>query len=172
MVNRQSRLHFGEYLGKAEVAVYVISGVLLVVAALEVIGRSGKLLWDDLWHSTVATGGVYVLDELLLVLMIVEILHTVRLSIRAHSLVTEPFLIIGLIASVRRVLVVTLQTADITRNGNWSAETAGIFHASMVELGLLGLLILVLVVCIVLLRRVAPVPTSEITEPEKVPGQH
>ena len=136
----------------------------MVVAALEVIGSSGKVLWDDLRHSTAAIGGVYVLDDLLLVLMIVEILHTVRPSIRAHALVTEPFLIVGLIASVRRVLVITLQTADITRNGTWSAETAGIFHASMVELALLGLLIFVLVVCIVLLRRVAPVPTSETTE--------
>src|SRR5579872_931698 len=164
MVNKTSRLPFDEYLGKAETAVYLVSGVLLVVAALEVIGSSGKVLWDDLRHSTAAIGGVYVLDDLLLVLMIVEILHTVRLSIRAHALVTEPFLIVGLIASVRRVLVITLQTADITRNGTWSAETAGIFHASMVELALLGLLIFVLVVCIVLLRRVAPVPTSETTE--------
>jgi hypothetical protein len=32
-----------------------------------------------------------VLDQLLVVLMLVEILHTVRISIHSHTLVTEPF---------------------------------------------------------------------------------
>jgi hypothetical protein len=36
--------------------------------------------------------------------MIVEILHTVRISLRSHILVAEPFLIVGLIAAVRRIL--------------------------------------------------------------------
>jgi hypothetical protein len=43
--------------------------------------------------------------------MLVEILHTVRISIRSHILVTEPFLVIGLIASIRRILVITLKRA-------------------------------------------------------------
>ncbi len=51
MVNKTSRRHFDEYLGKAETAVYLVSGVLLVVAALEVIGSSGEVLWDDLRQS-------------------------------------------------------------------------------------------------------------------------
>jgi len=36
------------------------------------------------------------------------------------------------------------------------AKPSGIFHSSMIELGLLGLLVLVLVVSITLLRRYAP----------------
>jgi hypothetical protein len=43
--------------------------------------------------------------------MLVEILHTVRISIRSHVLVTEPFLVIGLIASIRRMLVISLELA-------------------------------------------------------------
>ena len=52
--------------------------------------------------------GVQVLDQLLFVLVLVEILHTVRISIRAHEILIEPFLIVGLIASIRRVLVITM----------------------------------------------------------------
>ncbi|PYT32499.1 MAG: hypothetical protein DMG57_01545 [Acidobacteria bacterium] len=37
--------------------------------------------------------------------MLVEILHTVRISIRSHNLVTVPFLVVGLIASIRRMFV-------------------------------------------------------------------
>jgi len=34
-----------------------------------------------------------------------------RISIRLHILATEPFLVVGLIASIRRILVVTLEAA-------------------------------------------------------------
>ena|ERR1700682_704805 len=89
--------------------------------------------------------------------MLVEILHTVRISIRSHILVTEPFLVVGLIASIRRMLVITLEAATLTKEGVWATDGAsGIFHSSMIELGLLGLLVLVLVVSITLLRRYAP----------------
>ncbi len=98
------------------------------------------------------------LDQLLVVLMLVEILHTVRISIRSHILVTEPFLVVGLIGSIRRILVITLEAATLTKGGTWTAENAGIFRASMVELGLLGLLVLILVFSITLLRRYAPSP--------------
>jgi Phosphate-starvation-inducible E family len=55
------------------------------------------------------------LDELLVALMLVEILHTVRISIRSPVLVTEPFLVIGLIASIRRMLVISLELATLTK---------------------------------------------------------
>jgi hypothetical protein len=77
-----------------------------------------------------------------------------------HSLtvlVTETFLVVGLIASIRRILAITLEAASLTKEGAWATEgSSGIFHSSMIELGLLGLLVLVLVVSITLLRRYAP----------------
>ncbi len=68
-------------------------------------------------------------------------------------LVTEPFLVVGLIASIRRILVITLEASSLTNGGSWSARRASMFSASMTELGLLGLLILILVFSITLLRR-------------------
>jgi hypothetical protein len=50
---------------------------------------------DRLSHWTVAAQTLRVLNELLVVLMLVEILHPVRISIRSHVLVTEPFLVVG-----------------------------------------------------------------------------
>jgi len=158
MVEERLRIHFGDYLGKAEVAVYSILAVLLFVTALAAMANAGKMLWDELRHWTIVTQTLRVLDQLLVVLMLVEILHTVRISIRSHILVTEPFLVVGLIASIRRVLVITLEAATLSEGGRWSAEGASIFRASMIELGLLGVLILILVFCITLLRRFAPAP--------------
>ncbi len=160
MTEERLRIHFGEYLGKAEVAVYSILAVLLFVTALATIANAGKLLWDGLGHWTIAAENLRVLDQLLIVLMLVEILHTVRISIRSHILVTEPFLVVGLIASIRRILVITLEASAVTKGGTWSTEGASIFRGAMIELGLLGLLILILVFSITLLRRFAPAPKN------------
>jgi len=158
MVQEKVRVHFGGYLDKAEVAIYSILAVLLFITALATMANAGKMLWDNLRHWTIVTETLRVLDQLLVVLMLVEILHTVRISIRSHILVTEPFLVVGLIASIRRILVITLEAATLSEGGKWSTEGASIFRASMIELGLLGLLVLVLVFSITLLRRFAPAP--------------
>jgi hypothetical protein len=60
--------------------------------------------------------------------------------------------------SIRRILVITLEAATLTRGGTWSVEAASIFRASMIEIGLLGVLVLVLVFSITLSRRFAPPP--------------
>ena len=86
MVEDRARLHFSDYRGKAEVAIYSVLAALLSITALAAIASAGKLLWDGLSHWTVATETLRVLDQLLLVLMLVEILHTVRISIRSHIL--------------------------------------------------------------------------------------
>jgi hypothetical protein len=140
------------------VAIYSVLAVLLFITAFATIANAGKMLWDGLRHWTIAAETLRVLDQLLVVLMLVEILHTVRISIRSHYLVTEPYLVVGLIASIRRILVITLEAATLTKGGTWSVEGASIFRASMIELGLLGLLVLILVSCIALLRRYAPPP--------------
>jgi hypothetical protein len=158
MVEARMRYHFGDYLGKAEVAIYSVLAVLLTITALVSIANAGLLLWESLSHRMIAIETLRVLDQLLVVLMLVEILHTVRVSIRSHVLVTEPFLVVGLIASIRRILVITLEASTFTKEGSWTTQGASIFRASMFELGLLGALVLILVFCITLLRRHAPSP--------------
>ncbi len=153
MAEEQSRTHFGDYLTRAETGIYSILAVLLCITALAAIVGAGKQLWDGLSHWPFALETLAVLNQLLIVLMLVEILHTVRVSIRSHFLVTEPFLVIGLIASIRRILVTTLEMATLSKEGKWAADGASVFRASLIELGLLGLLVLVLVYSITLLRR-------------------
>src|SRR4030088_1585302 len=159
MADEKIRKHFGDYLGTAEVAILTILAVLISLTALATIARSGKLLWDT-WHQWMVVAHtnlvLRILDQLLLVLMLVEILHTVRISIRSHTLVTEPFLVVGLIASIRRMLVITLEAADLTKDGKWASGGEAIFRASMIELGLLAALILVLGYSITLPRRSIP----------------
>ncbi len=144
-----------EYLHVFEVLLYILVGALLSVAAAGEVIQAGALSWQSAIGKAPADYGLLVLDRLLLVLMLIELLHTVRMSVRSQALVMEPFLIVGLIASIRRVLVITMQAAKMTEQGQSQAGDAAnaVFRNTMVELGLLGFLILVFVFAIYLLRR-------------------
>jgi uncharacterized membrane protein (DUF373 family) len=120
MAEDRLRRHFDYYLGGAEVVIYSILAVMLAATAFVTIATAGQILWLGLRHWTVAAQTLKVLNELLIVLMLVEILHTVRISIRSHVLVTEPFLMVGLIASIRRILVITLEAATLSKEGSWT----------------------------------------------------
>ena len=93
-----------------------------------------------------------VIDRLLVVLMVIEILHTVLVSLRSGTLVCEPFLIVGLIASIRRMLVITLESSQGKLQGELETHEV-MFRSAMMELVVLGGLILILVASIWLLRR-------------------
>ena len=138
---------------KTEFSVYAALGALLAMTALLALFGAAGTLWAAVLRVGEASGLLETVDRLLLVLMLVEILHTVRVSMRSGVLSGEPFLIVGLIASIRRVLVITLQSSEVIRGNGWSAEREMAFRASMIELGVLGLLILTMVVSIFLLHR-------------------
>ncbi|HET7342375.1 MAG TPA: phosphate-starvation-inducible PsiE family protein [Methylomirabilota bacterium] len=138
-----------------EDVVYVLLGLLLAVSALALLASAGVALVRMLVDGSLAARVITVLDQLLLVLMIVEVLYTVQVSFREHALVPEPFLVVGLIASIRRVLVVTAQFSEPAGQHPDAMRTA------MLELGLLTLMILALVGALALVRRRAPGVAAE-----------
>lgn len=134
----------------------MLLGLLLSGAALLGLFGAVHILWMGIrdWSGTSAI--FELIDRLLFVLMLVEILHTVRISIRSHMLVVEPFLIVGLIATIRRMLVLTLQAEDFTKTRNWTPDGKELFQASMIELLVLALLIAILVMSIRAMRKTRP----------------
>jgi len=148
---KTSRSHL--LLGHVETAIYAILGVLLAATALLAIVGCAYLFAKGIRDFTGTTFIFLLIDRLLLVLMLVELLHTVRISIRSHALVVEPFLIIGLIAIIRRTLVLTLQADGFTQGTQWTPDVEAHFRASMIEAGVLALLIAVLVLSIFVIRK-------------------
>ncbi len=138
---------------QVEVLTYVILGFLLAATALLGIGNAGMTLWKAAQDGGQANSLVLSIDRLLFVLMVVEILHTVRVSFAAGALQCEPFLVVGLIASIRRVLVITLESSEANLPGKWSPELKAFLMSMNIELTVLGVLILVMVVSIYILRR-------------------
>lgn len=144
-----------------EACIYTALACAIAMTAMIALAGAVGVLWHGVrtWNSSDTV--LQIIDRLLLVLMLVEILHTVRISIRSHVLVTEPFLIVGIIATIRRILVITLEAANLTRPETWAKGGEAIFRASVIELGLLGVLVLVLVTAIYLLRRSPPMQEEE-----------
>jgi uncharacterized membrane protein (DUF373 family) len=136
---------------RVEHALYLALGLLLAATGLLALGGAAATLWNGLGAWTAPETVFIVIDRLLFVLMLIEILHTVRVSVRSGSLSCEPFLVVGLIASIRRILVITLESSQAAKH--WSDEVEQLFRASMIELAVLGALIAVMVASIFLLRR-------------------
>jgi uncharacterized membrane protein (DUF373 family) len=146
---------------RAEHFVYVAISVMLILSLLLALAGSARILWDGVldWSGTEAI--FKIIDRLLFVLMLVEILHTVHASIRTGTLVSEPFLIVGLIACIRRILLITLETSQLTQPAHWDPANISLFHASMIELGVLALLVVVLVGSIRVTRGSAKTENAE-----------
>jgi uncharacterized membrane protein (DUF373 family) len=132
---------------RVEDVVYVGLGILLAGGALFLLANTIIHFTESLTAASFREAIVSVLDQILLIMMIVEILSTVQVSFKEHTLKPEPFLIVGLIAAIRRVLILT---AEFSKPEEFSGEA---FQNAMFELGLLTLLILTFGISLFLLRK-------------------
>ena len=133
---------------RVEDVTYVGLGVLLAASALFLLFAAAWSLIEGISSSGPAKNlTIEVLDQILLVLMIIEILSTVQVSFPEHVLTPEPFLVVALIAAVRRVLVITAEFSSPSE----ILESA--FRNAMFELGLLTVLIFFLVISLHFLKK-------------------
>jgi uncharacterized membrane protein (DUF373 family) len=126
---------------------YLIVGALLLVAAgFTLVGTVVDLV-EGSGSRRISDAGLFILDRILLLVIIAELLYTLRLVDFGGQILVEPFLFIGLIAVVRRVLIVT---AEFESSNQHEALDF------LIEIGALGALAFVLSVSIYLLRRSTP----------------
>jgi uncharacterized membrane protein (DUF373 family) len=98
---------------------------------------------------------VMLLDRILLIIIFVEVLYTVQVSFRQRVLQPGPFLVVGLIAVTRRILVLTAEIPKLIK------ENDAVFQNAMIELGLLTVLIVALVFSIRAIRPSDPGAAAE-----------
>jgi uncharacterized membrane protein (DUF373 family) len=82
----------------------LVSGVLLVFGIADFVHELA--VTRILSAESIINAASSFLDEILLVLILVEIVHTVVLSLHSHRLVAQPFIVVGLIAVIRKILFV------------------------------------------------------------------
>ena len=147
---RDVRDRISDVFTRIEDITYIGLGVLLAAGALILLGAAAWFLFNNIFSGDIRELIVDLLDQILLILMVVEILYTVQVSFREHTLSPEPFLVVGLIAAVRRVLIITAEFSKPEE----VLEAA--FRNAMMELGLLTVLILSLVFSLHFHKRQSP----------------
>jgi uncharacterized membrane protein (DUF373 family) len=129
----------------SENVVYGGIAAFLVGTALVCLALAGKTTWglvSDFSEQPILD----LLDILLLVFIVVELLFAVRSTVEKRELLAEPFLLVGIIASIKEIVVLSVESAKEVGNG---AE----FDDRIVEIAVLGVLVLLLGLTSFLLRR-------------------
>jgi hypothetical protein len=142
--------HAARMLGMSESVVLVLIGVALVLVAALLL-YSGMHDLNEAVHrgpSEIEHKSIEILNTVLLVMMTMEIVYTVAISLESHTLNAEPFLIIGMIAGIRRMLVITATSTE-------QEAHAEQFRNTLVELGLLAAMVVALAGAIWILRHSA-----------------
>ena len=130
-----------------EAAIYLLAGLILALAAALILAFAA---WEgllDVFGGHYPEAIVHLLDRVLLALMLAEVIYTVVRFAREGKIEAEPFLVIGIIASVRRMLVITAEGA-----ARANLEDPGLL-ALLAEPGLLSVAVLLFAAAIRQIRR-------------------
>jgi uncharacterized membrane protein (DUF373 family) len=131
---------------QAEHLLYAVVGLALAAAGFVLFTHLVfKFVSDAVaGKQNLAQSLLEAVDELLLVFIFAELLHTVRVVLAMDVLRTEPFLMVGIVAAIRRFIV-----ASAEASGHIGGPK---FDDLMMELGVLMAAVLVLGFTIWLLR--------------------
>ena len=128
---RRIRQHAGDRVRQLEQLLYIGVAVALALTGLALLVQSLISFLIDLADGDSFFDSLLgLLDRLLLVFIIAELLHTIRAVVAENVLLTEPFLIVGILASIRRLIMITAEASDAVGTPR--------FHDLMVELGILA----------------------------------
>ena len=127
-----------------------IEDIIYSIVALLLIASSFLLIYNEVitfpqvfQEANQLKVLIEIISKTLLLVMILEILYTVRITMKDHVLCAEPFLIVGLIAAIRRILIISVETAYYQDKINMY----------MLEISVLAVMIVLFVISIVLLRK-------------------
>ena len=128
-----------------EDVIYVSIAVLLAAGAAVLVVRSAVVLVNGTLDGD-KSSLVDLLDTLLLVFIFVELLYAVRTTLKERQIVAEPFLVAGILASIKEIIVLSVTAAEDY------IDKGPEFARAMVEIGVLAGVVVLLAVTAVLLR--------------------
>ncbi len=134
------------FLKQTEGVVLFCIAIVLAILAILLLFYSVYALYVAVTTGQIRDQAIEILDSILLVMMTMEIVYTVTISIESHKLIAEPFLIVGAIAAIRRMLVITAESTKLESN-------IPAFQNTLYELGLLAVTIILIAWAVYVLRK-------------------
>lgn len=141
---QQAREKATKAFGFVEDGFYLAVALALGVAGVVLFGYTIYNFVHHLDDTPMSDNILELLDGMLLVFIFTELIHTIRAVIEEKVLVAEPFLIVGIVAGIRRLIVVSAEAKDLLGKPDF-------IHA-ILEMGVLAVAIIFLTVAIFLLR--------------------
>ena len=123
----------------SEDVLYFAAALILVVGATIVLVDAAYGLITEV-PDDVQLAIEHALDALLIVFILIELLSAIRETMRKRQLVAEPFLLIGMIASIKEIVVLSVFAVDDADPGD-TALLIGTLGAVVVGLGVALLLL-------------------------------
>jgi uncharacterized membrane protein (DUF373 family) len=134
-MERDGRPRITRLIDATEKGVYYVAALFLLAMIVLVFVAAGGDLLSVAQLGPIETA-LTVLDSVLLIFIFAELLSTISTIVKEREIVAEPFLLIGIIAVVRRILAVTVSIEQ-------SLGTPE-FRDLLIELGVLTALVLAL----------------------------
>lgn len=144
MAESQRERFSDRFLAFVEDIIYWALALMLIVGAATLV-VSQVNGFRALTSQPANTVILALLDGLLLVFILVELLYAVRACLRSHEIVAEPFLVVGILACIKEIVVLSVQAAKLLEKGPD-------FSRAVVEIGILGGVVLVLSISAFILR--------------------
>ena len=123
-------------LSGVEDAIYWAIAVVLAAGSVALLVAQFNTMLR-LRNTPASTLMLEILDGLLLLFIFVELLYAVRACLRSHEIVAEPFLVVGILAGIKEIVVLSVEAATLLEKGPE-------FSRAVVEIGVLGGVVLVL----------------------------
>ena len=143
--DEQERQRFADQvLSVVEDAVYWAIAILLIAGSVALLVAQLNTFFK-LRDAATSTVMLELLDGILLIFIFVELLYAVRTSLRSHEIAVEPFLVVGILACIKEIVVQSVEAAKLLGDGPQ-------FARAIVQTGVLGGLVLVLAAAVWVLR--------------------
>ena len=131
-------LSYGEVVIDAAVAsALIVGGAILLGVVVYTFAR-------NLGRVPFVSNALGLLSGLLLVFIFTELISTIRVVIARRTVEVEPFLIVGIVAAVRRLIVISAEAENLLGTAR--------FRDVMLEIGVLAATVLLLGVTVLVLR--------------------
>jgi uncharacterized membrane protein (DUF373 family) len=145
MAREPKKVSLLSVLAIAEHIIYSFVALALIVPIV-MLFVSVAMSMLQVWEAGIFQTVLAILDRVLLVFILVELLYTTRIIRQEHGIIiAEPFLLVGLIAVVRRILLVTAQIEE--------ARGTQEFQNLLAELGVMAGLVVVLTSALFFIQR-------------------
>jgi hypothetical protein len=84
--------------------------------------------------------------------VLVELLYAVRMTLVRREIVAEPFLIVGIIASIKEIILLSVEAANVMEGKETTGKVTASIEQFALMIGLLGVLVLLLSASALILR--------------------